>query len=72
MTLKRERAVTYTTPKPPLKTSKGENGQTVIHVDSDDDDEDKDNDEVQTVSKPNEGAGRRGSIGDEEIEIVTV
>ena len=69
-TLKRERAATYTTPRPPLKTSKGENGQTVIHVDSDDDD--GDDDEIQTISKPKASADRRGPTGDEEIEIVTL
>jgi hypothetical protein len=50
---KRERSntVTETRPRRPLKTSKGNGGETIYHVDSDDeDDDDDDKDAIEELS----------------------
>lgn len=60
--LKRERPNTLSTPMPPLKTTRGANGQTIYHLDSDDEDG------VEVVEPAGDGDDRPR----EEIEVVTL
>ena len=49
--LKRERSSTVTNPRP-LKSTKGNNGETIFHLDSDDDDDCAAKDEIEELPKP--------------------
>ena len=61
--VKRERADTTTTPKPPLKSSRGANGQTIYHLDSDDEEE---------ARPQRKGTARGSSPADSEVEVIAL
>jgi hypothetical protein len=60
---KRERAVTNSTPMPPLKTSKGANGQIVYHLDYDEEDD---------APPQKKGQQKESLWAGEDVEVVTI